>query len=75
MGNLIDTVDRRGTQDPDPFTKAVEPVLLDDQPASPEFPTPGNNAPKTGRADNRRPFLFYTSRLRTFVLRRASTPQ
>ncbi|NJC87947.1 MAG: hypothetical protein FIB02_05350, partial [Desulfuromonas sp.] len=42
MGNLIDTVDRLGVQNPDPFAKTVDLGLLDDQPAIPE---PVNDPP------------------------------
>ena len=35
MGNLIDTVDRLGVQDPDPFAKTVDLALPDDQPLVP----------------------------------------
>ena len=43
MGNLIDTVGRLGVQDPDPFAKAVEMQLLDEQPLLPAEPV--NQAP------------------------------
>ncbi|TLM64982.1 MAG: hypothetical protein FDZ69_11320, partial [Deltaproteobacteria bacterium] len=50
MGNLIDTVDRLGVQNPDPFAKAVDLQVLDEQlpaAAPPEEP-PGNQPPVIG---------------------------